>query len=118
MAKGLGLVLLSMLAIYTGFCGVLYAMQRHLLYYPTPKVERNDAEAIYLSNDLARIKVWKAGGENRHAVIYFGGNAEQVARKIPFFKQHLSGYDLYLMNYRGYGGSTGSPSETALYLDA
>lgn len=118
MAKGLGFVLLSVIAVYIGVCGVLYTMQRNLLYYPTPKVERDDAEAIYLYNDLSRIKVWKAGAENRHAIIYFGGNAEQVALNIPSFQQHLPGYDFYLMNYRGYGGSTGAPSETALYVDA
>lgn len=118
MAKGSGFLLLAALAIYTAFCGVLYAMQRSFLYYPTPEVTHNGAEAIFLHNDLARIKVWKADAGNNRALIYFGGNAEQVTRNIEHFQQHLPGYNLYLLNYRGYGGSTGAPSETALYLDA
>lgn len=104
--------------IYVGFCGALYLLQRNFLYYLTPEVDHDNAEIIYINNDIARIKIWKAGAGNERAILYFGGNAEQVARNISPFLEHLSGYDIYLMNYRGFSGSTGQPSETALYIDA
>jgi pimeloyl-ACP methyl ester carboxylesterase len=52
------------------------------------------------------------------AVIYFGGNAEAVARNAPVFARVFRDATVYLMNYRGYGGSQGRPSEETLYRDA
>lgn len=118
MAKFPIFMLFAAALFYVGVCGVLYLLQRSFLYFPTPEVDHTDAEAIYLDNDIARIKIWKAGSGNERAILYFGGNAEQVAQNITPFLEHLPGHDIYLMNYRGYGGSTGAPSETALYIDA
>lgn len=108
----------AILLVYAGLCGGLYLFQRNFLYFPTPEVQRNNAEAIYFENDAARIKVWRTGTGNDKAILYFGGNAEEVSGNINPFLEHLKGYDIYLMNYRGFGGSTGAPSETALYTDA
>ena len=96
----------------------LYFFQDRFLYFPTPEVDRDDAETIYLDRGDIRIKVWKIATGGDKAIIYFGGNAENVANNIPNFKEALPGYDLYLMNYRGYGGSGGTPRETGLYADA
>ncbi|MBT8472437.1 MAG: lysophospholipase [Marinicaulis sp.] len=96
----------------------LYLFQDRFLYFPTPEVERDDAEALFLDRDGIRIKVWKVTSGNDKAIIYFGGNAENVANSIPNFKHALAGYDLYLMNYRGFGGSGGKPREKDLYGDA
>ena len=52
------------------------------------------------------------------ALIYFGGNAEDVAANVDALSGALPGHSLYLVNYRGYGGSTGTPSEAALFADA
>lgn len=93
-------------------------MQRSFLYFPTPETSVVDAEAIYLDNDTARIKIWKVSTGQKRAILYFGGNAEEVSRNIAPFAEFLPGYDYYFMNYRGFSGSTGNPSETALYIDA
>jgi uncharacterized protein len=50
--------------------------------------------------------------------IYFGGNAEDVSRSLPTLDQTFPDRSIYAMNYRGYGGSTGKPSEAALITDA
>jgi pimeloyl-ACP methyl ester carboxylesterase len=52
------------------------------------------------------------------ALIYFGGNAEDVSRNLPEFAQAFPDYAVYLLNYRGFGGSGGSPSEAAIAEDA
>jgi pimeloyl-ACP methyl ester carboxylesterase len=52
------------------------------------------------------------------AVIYFGGNAEEVDRSADDYAAAFPRHAIYLMNYRGYGGSQGSPSEAALHRDA
>lgn len=52
------------------------------------------------------------------ALIYFGGNAEDVSRNLPEFAEAFPDYAVYLLNYRGFGGSGGSPSEAAIAEDA
>jgi pimeloyl-ACP methyl ester carboxylesterase len=55
--------------------------------------------------------------EKSPLVIYYGGNAEEVSEMISLLS-HIDGYSVLLMNYRGYGNSEGSPSETVLKSDA
>lgn len=111
-------ILTGVAVFYIVCCAALYAMQNRLLYHPTPDVRREGAEKLRLKNDGVAISIWKASSNNPRAVIYFGGNAEDVSQNIAPFRQTLSGYDIYLVNYRGYGGSEGKPSEAALYEDA
>ena len=51
------------------------------------------------------------------AVVYFGGNAEDVSLNLPDFRAAFPGHSLFLMHYRGYGGSAGEPSEEGLFAD-
>ncbi|MEX0707772.1 MAG: alpha/beta fold hydrolase [Woeseia sp.] len=113
------LIRLAVVAVlaYTASCSWLYLGQDALLYYPTPESTRTDAVALRLSHDEETLKVWKAGG-GEAAVIYFGGNAEDVGFNIPSFTRDIPDATHYFVNYRGYGGSTGSPEEAANYRDA
>lgn len=52
------------------------------------------------------------------ALIYFGGNAEDVSASLPSLTAAFPEHALYLLHYRGYGGSSGKPSEAALHRDA
>jgi len=58
------------------------------------------------------------GNEPRPLMIYFGGNAEEVTSNAPLFVSMLEGWSLLLVNYRGFGQSTGKPSEDALFRDS
>jgi hypothetical protein len=51
------------------------------------------------------------------AVLYFGGNAEEVSWMLDELAAAPSG-SWCLMDYRGYGASGGAPSERALVADA
>lgn len=104
--------------VYGGLCGYLYLAQRSLIYFPTPEVDNPHAEALRLESGGETLKVWRLGAASEHAVIYFGGNAEDVSMNTPDFLRHLPEFTVYLVNYRGYGGSTGRPAEDALYADA
>ncbi|MEO8009753.1 MAG: alpha/beta fold hydrolase, partial [Betaproteobacteria bacterium] len=53
-----------------------------------------------------------------NALLYFGGNAEDVAANLPSFSSAFPDYALYFLHYRGYGGSSGQPSEESLHSDA
>lgn len=105
--------------IYVGFCAFIYATQRNAIYYPTPEVTIPDAGDLRLDTDGETLKIWRlAHGDGPSAIIYFGGNAEDVSGNIPDFRIIFPRHNVYLVNYRGYGGSTGSPSEAGLYKDA
>lgn len=109
---------LMALVLYAVMCCVLYVMQDRLLYFPTPEAHPGGATALLIhSGDLA-LKVWQLHGGLPHALIYFGGNAEDVAAKIQEFAAVFPRRAIYLVHYRGYGGNAGTPSEKMLVADA
>lgn len=108
---------LIIIAVYAMACSLLYFKQRDLLFFPVPENTRADADALWLETGQARLKIWQVN-EGKQAIIYFGGNAETVELNIPDFKPLLKDFAIYLVNYRGYGGSSGTPSEQALFHDA
>ena len=103
---------------YLVFCLVLYFQQRSIIYYPTGQANSIEAQTIWLEHESQRLKIWHVEGSGDRALIYFGGNAEDVSINLVQFKSWFPDYSLYLLNYRGYGGSSGSPSEAALYSDS
>jgi pimeloyl-ACP methyl ester carboxylesterase len=111
--------LLSVTALaYLGIAAVLYTTQRSLLYVPTPESSGYGAESVNIDSDGESLKVWRLNGGRDRAIIYFGGNAEQVSGNVPMFADMFRNATVYLVNYRGYGGSSGSPTEQGLYADA
>ncbi len=109
----------AIVALTYGVLGaLLYLAQDRLLYLPTPDVSRPGARALRLKCGAATLKVWELHPDRGAALIYFGGNAEDVSANLPDFDSTFPDRAVYLVNYRGYGGSTGRPSETALVADA
>jgi fermentation-respiration switch protein FrsA (DUF1100 family) len=106
------------LLLYGVLCALLYLAQDRLLYLPTREAARPGVRSVRLRSDGATLKVWELHPQERPALLYFGGNAEDVAANLPDFDAEFPGRAVYLANYRGYGGSTGRPSEAALIADA
>jgi pimeloyl-ACP methyl ester carboxylesterase len=96
----------------------LYLNQSRMIYYPGFAPPRDDIGTELFSIDGEAIRVHVMNPGRRKAVLYFGGNAEAVGYSAERLAQALPGKTLYLVNYRGYGGSTGKPEERALYGDA
>lgn len=115
--SALGLAVLLVLA-YIGFSSLLYVKQRELLYFPTPPLEVAEASKVVIKSEVGDLKGWVINPGMPKALIYFGGNGEQVERNADFFAKCLPHHSVYLMPYRGYGGNPGSPSETGLFSDA
>jgi uncharacterized protein len=109
---------LLVFALYIVMCGVLYVVQDRLLYFPTPEAHPAGAAALSVDSGGTRLKVWQLHGDSRRALIYFGGNAEDVAAKFAEFDAVFPDRAVYLVHYRGYGGSGGAPSEARLIADA
>jgi uncharacterized protein len=104
-------------AVYFALCLVLFLAQRSFIYFPQPKSAFAN-NTLSLNADGERIVVSTRPGSGPDAIIYFGGNAEDVSRSLPTLADAFPERSLYAMNYRGYGGSTGKPSEAALIADA
>jgi pimeloyl-ACP methyl ester carboxylesterase len=118
MKETLFLILGMVAMLYLGLCVFLYFAQRSFLYQPSAETIGTDAEEIRIDSTGVSIKIWHFNPQNSRAIIYFGGNAENVYWNVPPFREIFPDFSVYLVNYRGYGGSSGTPSETALYEDA
>ena len=115
----LGIVAVSIpVVLYVGLCLLLYTKQRTLLYYPTPESHTDDAELFRLESAGETLNIWQANPGQPHAILYFGGNGENVVSTIPSLGKLFPHHTVYFVHYRGYGGSTGFPSETGLFQDA
>jgi fermentation-respiration switch protein FrsA (DUF1100 family) len=110
-----------------GVPALMYLMQDSLLFYPQPlhgpppvsRAGRPVAELVFPTADGPRVRGWLVGSAAERAplVVYYGGNAEEVswqAREAGW----PADWSLALVNYRGYGGSEGKPSERSLFADA
>lgn len=117
--RNLLIVLLLPLLAYLALCALMYFGQRSQIYFPVRESDPPGASAIRLAtDDGVDLKIWVVPRPGPRALMYFGGNAEDVAGNLPAFAPAFPAHSLYLVNYRGYGGSTGSPSEAGLQADA
>jgi pimeloyl-ACP methyl ester carboxylesterase len=104
--------------IYAALCLALFLVQRSFIYFPQPKSISDNGTTLTLNVDGERILVATRPKPGAEAVIYFGGNAEDVSRSLPTLADAFPERSVFALNYRGYGGSTGKPTETALIADA
>ncbi|MDZ3827103.1 alpha/beta hydrolase [Pseudomonas monsensis] len=118
MSRRLMSLVALIVALYLALCAALFVFQRSLIYFPRPAaVEAADAR-LKLSMPDADVWVTTRARAGPRAVIYFGGNAEDVSRNLPGFAEAFPDDALYFLHYRGFGGSGGSPSEEAIAKDA
>jgi uncharacterized protein len=118
MKKALVAVGVTALLGYLAVCGFMYFEQDRLLYFPSEEVDRPGAHALRLKSGDAIIKVWELHPNAGPGLIYFGGQGDDVGADLNDFAVAFPDRALYLVNYRGYGGSTGHPREADLITDA
>ncbi len=117
MNKILKKISIFLLIGYVGTGLFLYLNQRSFLYFPTPNISTPYTQmTLYNEGETINIIVLNKGHEN--AILYFGGNAESMAQSSAEIARQFPAFTVYLMDYRGYGGSTGEASEEGLYSDA
>lgn len=103
---------------YLALCAALFVFQRSLIYYPQPRSLGTAATTLNFKVAGANLVVTARQVESPNAILYFGGNAEDVSSNLPSFSEAFPAHAIYLLHYRGYGGSTGSPTEKAIQGDA
>jgi uncharacterized protein len=120
-------VAVTMVIGYAAMVGALWAFQRPLLFQAThnnPPFESLGLEGasrvVITTPDREKLaSLYRPAPAGRPTVIYFhgkGGEVSNVASKLRFLSDHGFGY--LGVGYRGFGGSTGSPTERGLIIDA
>jgi len=113
--------------LYATLAAVMYVAQRSLMYFPDsartfpvaagfPQAE----EVVLHTADGEKVIVWHVPPrDGKPVVLYFHGNGGALAHRVPRFQRiAAAGVGLIALSYRGYGGSSGSPSEDGLINDA
>jgi fermentation-respiration switch protein FrsA (DUF1100 family) len=112
------------LALAIALIAGLYALQDRMLFFPQPLAGAEPSspriEPVEIAaGDGTLLRGWFVKAERARAplLIYFGGNAEEVSW-LASPGNHPPDWSLLLVNYRGYGRSSGRPSEAWLFADA
>ncbi len=119
--------LLGVLGIYAGFCLLVFAFQRRLLYFPERSAEGAAmARAARLGFEPWRdgaggLRGWRAAGPPRPAarLLVLHGNAGSALDRA-YYREAFGrlGLEVSLLEYPGYGARPGSPSESSLVAAA
>ncbi|MDA0991700.1 MAG: alpha/beta hydrolase [Verrucomicrobia bacterium] len=117
------------LCVAVGLSALLYFSQDRLIFLrPSAPISPPRAPGLAISEvniaaaDGLALRGWlarssTAAQQRLPLAIYFGGNAEEVSY-ITGLASRIPGWSLLAVNYRGYGGNPGEPSERTLYADA
>ncbi|MCL9684235.1 alpha/beta hydrolase [Legionella maioricensis] len=105
---------------------IMYVFQRHLIYFPDvhhPRLKKYQADdmtivSLQTQDNIALNSWYKPAINNQPTVLYLHGNAGHIGYRMPLARQFINaGLGVFLLEYRGYGGNKGRPSETGLYED-
>jgi fermentation-respiration switch protein FrsA (DUF1100 family) len=117
-------------ATYVGLLGLLFVLQRPMMYPRDPTRAdvsqsgiRGMEEITLRTEDGEMVVAWHLPprAPDRPVLVYFHGNAGNMARPERLHRLRAladEGLGLLAVSYRGYGGSTGGPTEAGLHADA
>src|SRR5919197_302148 len=118
----------ALLATAVAMIALAWLFQRRLIYLAEPGRVPAAATILHSGEDVAfetadgvRLRGWfvPASGHGRATVLVLNGNAGSRAARAPLAAElSRAGLSVLLMDYRGYGGNPGSPSEPGLLADA
>jgi uncharacterized protein len=106
---------------------LIYFYQPKLIYFPHKEIEATPdlisleyEELTLTTSDGVELNAWWIPNpDTRATLIFFHGNAGNISHRLDsidiFYKLGLS---VLIIDYRGYGKSTGTPSEQGTYIDA
>lgn len=115
--------------VYGAFCGLLYFGQARQVYFPDRTVSATPANAGLAFEPL---RISTADGETLGAwyvpagpatnlgltVLYCHGNAGDIGDRVGHVVElNRAGFDVMMFDYRGYGESSGKPTEEGTYKD-
>lgn len=106
---------------------VFYYTQRSLLYFPTHVyrspaqmgVNRAFLELPVTTADGLNLKAWYAPARTKaFTIVFFHGNGDSLYGAAQVAEPYIeAGYGFLAVEYRGYSGLPGKPTEAGLYND-
>ena len=123
----LGWTAVIALCLYTALAMTIYFAQRSLMYFPDAvhvlpaAAGLPEAEEVPLTAaDGVHIAAWHVPPhDGKPVILYFHGNGGALRFRVERFRRLIAdGIGLLALEYRGYGGLAGSPSEAGLIADA
>ena len=105
---------------------LIYCFQRYLIYVPSSIVPQTkdfaaqDLTVLDLhTKDNLNLNAWyKPAQSNQPTILYLHGNAGNIGSRMFNARQFIqAGFGILLLEYRGYGGNKGTPTEQGLYED-
>ncbi len=114
---------------YVCLAMLMFMFQERLAYYPqtgreiqsTPREHNMDYEQLVITTpDGEKLDAWFVPSpQEKGVVLFLHGNAGNISHRMDSIAMfHRLGYAVLIFDYRGYGRSSGKPSEAGLYLDA
>lgn len=128
--RTLFMLIFMMSLFYVALTGLLYLQQDQMLYQPdipgrelaaTPERIGLDYQTVFLpTDDGERLHGWFIPARQAlGTLLFFHGNAGNVSHRLESIAIfHQLGLNQLIIDYRGYGQSSGAPSEQGFYLDA
>ncbi len=119
--------ILTVAGIYLALVILIYFLQARLIYFPFATLEANPAQIGLAYDDVqletddgVQLHGWYLPAPNAaFTVLFFHGNAGNISHRLDSLRLfHTLGVNVLIFDYRGFGNSGGSPSESGTYLDA
>jgi fermentation-respiration switch protein FrsA (DUF1100 family) len=119
--------ILMLAVLYCGLVALLYLTQRALQYFPErfrtapAAAGLPEAEEVVLDTaDGERVIAWHLPPRGEKPIfLYLHGNGASLRWRVDRFRALTAdGSGLVALSYRGYGGSSGRPTEAGLINDA
>lgn len=123
----LKIIIIVVVGFYAVAATVMYFAQRRFIYFPEPARTSPQAaglpdvdERTIATPDGEKLICWYGKAKpGRPTLLYFHGNGGALEFRTASIRRYLdNGRGMFMMSYRGYSGSTGSPSEAANVADA
>jgi len=118
---------LSLIIVIFLFLVYMRMFERKSIFYPEKKIESDPSdkgvdyeEVFFETQDGLKLNGWFVPAKDAHCtVLYFHGNAGNISLRTEIARLfHLKNFDFFIIDYRGFGKSQGSPHEKGTYLDA
>jgi hypothetical protein len=118
------------MAVYLGLALYLYVFQARFVYFPNLPSRQVDTTPADIGLAFEAVSLNTADGETlagwfvpapaaRGTLLYLHGNGGNIGHRLdPIEVFHRLGLNVLIIDYRGYGASSGKPSEDGTYQDA
>lgn len=112
---------------WVGLCLLIYFRQSKMVFFPNTAIDvypRNAGlffeDIFFRTQDRETLNGWFVPYSGaKITILMCHGNGGNISDRIwALQKLHAAGVNVFIFDYRGYGKSTGNPTESGLYLDA